>query len=117
MNEEMLKEVETLAAKEGVSKSALVVELLNVLLFSEVGRKLQESAVKNRRTLAQQMETILDLFDERIPMGELAQLEEVAQLAEASQRTPAQMVIQLIRLGLRSYKLSNVNLESNQDDK
>ena len=71
---------------------------LLVPLSAPVGQKLQENAKKNRRSLHQELESNLVLFNEQIPT------EEISRLAETSQRNPDQMLIHLVLLGLQVYR-------------
>ena len=104
---DLLKEMPTdlvadIAGKLGKSPEQMIAELVGAIANPPLGEKLLESAIYNKRTLAQEVEKNLILFKERIPY------EEILQLAEASQRTPDDMVTRLALLGLETYKQRNM---------
>ena len=98
MSEELYNQVINQSKENETTKSRLIVDLLNLFLMSPVGQKLQENAKKNRRSLHQELESNLVLFNEQIPT------EEISRLAETSQRNPDQMLIHLVLLGLQVYR-------------
>jgi hypothetical protein len=98
MSEELYNQVINQSKENETTKSRLIVDLLNLFLMSPVGQKLQENAKKNRRSLHQELESNLVLFNEQIPT------EEISRLAEISQRNPDQMLIHLVLLGLQVYR-------------
>jgi hypothetical protein len=98
MSEELLNRVAEQAKEEGITMSRFVVTILNFLLLSSVGQKLQENSRSNQRTLVQELKQNLILFNEKLPT------DEIHQLAATSQRTSDQMAIYLVLLGLQVYK-------------
>jgi hypothetical protein len=98
MSEKLYNQVINQSKENETTKSRLIVDLLNLFLMSPVGQKLQENAKKNRRSLHQELESNLVLFNEQIPT------EEISRLAETSQRNPDQMLIHLVLLGLQVYR-------------
>ena len=110
MSAELLAAIEEQCAIEGNKKrSPFLVELLELLLTSSIGEQLRESAQKHRRPLAHELEANLILFNEHIPM------ERIAELAEASQRNPDQMLVRLVLLGLRVYERAITRMEAEID--
>lgn len=76
----------------------LIAELVHLLLSEPIGKRLQENILRHRRTLGQEVERNLILFREQIPT------DEIINLAGATQRTPDEMLIRLVLLGLEEYK-------------
>ena len=64
---------------------------------------------KHRRPLVHELEANLILFNEHLPT------ERIAELAEASQRNPDQMLVRLVLLGLRVYERAVARMESEID--
>lgn len=83
---------------EATSPAQLIADLTNALLSEPLLGQLQEKAAQNRRTLGQEVERNLILFREQIP------LTEITDLAKATQRTPDEMLIRLMLVGLEVYK-------------
>lgn len=111
MSAELLNAIEEQCAIEGNKKrSPFLAEILELLLTSEVGEQLRESAQKHRRPLVYELEANLLLFNEHIPT------ERIAELAEASQRHPDQMLVRLILLGLRVYERAMTRMEAEIED-
>ncbi|MGB3788432.1 MAG: hypothetical protein WA949_10510 [Phormidesmis sp.] len=107
MSTELLAEIDAQCAQDGGKKrSPFLVELMDLLLTSPMGEQLRANAEKNRRSLAHELEANLVLFNEHIPTAE------IAQLAEASQRNPDQMLVRLVLLGLRVYRNSVARMET-----
>ena len=102
MREKLFSQVVAQANEEGTTNSRLVVELLNLLLMSPLGKKLHKSAKENRLSLSQELENNLVLFNEQLTTEET---EEISRLAEASKRNPNQMLIYLVLLGLQVYRI------------
>jgi hypothetical protein len=106
MSTELLAAIDEQCAQEGGKKrSPFLAELMELLLTSPMGEQMRENAAKNKRSLAHELEANLVLFNDHIPMAE------VAELAEASQRNPDQMLVRLILLGLRVYRNSIARME------
>jgi hypothetical protein len=104
---DLLKEMPTnlvadIANRLGKPSGQIIAELISVIANPPLGEKLIQSAIYNKRTLAQEVEKNLTLFKDRIPY------EEILKLAEASQRTPDDMVTRLALLGLETYKQRNM---------
>lgn len=107
MSTELLAAIDAQCAQDGGKKrSPFLAELMELLLTSPMGEQLRENAAKNRRSLAHELEANIVLFNESIPTAE------IAELAEASQRNPDQMMVRLILLGLRVYKNSIARMEA-----
>jgi hypothetical protein len=106
MSSELLTAIEAQCGVEGKKRSPFLAEIMELLLTSPIGEQLRENAQKNRRHLVHELEANLILFDEHIPT------ERIAELAEASQRNPDQMLVRLILLGLRVYERSLARMEA-----
>ena len=107
MSTELLAAMDAQCAQDGGKKrSPFLAELMELLLTSPIGEQLRENAEKNRRSLAHELEANLVLFNDHVPTAE------IAELAEASQRNPDQMLVRLVLLGLRVYKNSIARMES-----
>lgn len=91
-------------------RSPFLAEILELLLTSDLGQQLKESAQKHRRPLVHELEANLILFNEHIPT------DRIAELAEASQRHPDQMLVRLVLLGLRVYERAMARMEAEIDD-
>ena len=101
MDAELLAAFEAQCKAEGDRKrSPFLSELLTLLLTSPTGQELRELAKQNRRGLAHELESQLILFNKSVPK------ERIAELAEASQRNPDQMLVRLLLLGLQVYERS-----------
>lgn len=83
---------------EVASPPQMIADLTKALLSEPLIGQLQEKAAQNRRTLGQEVERNLILFREQIP------LTEITDLAKATQRSPDEMLIRLILVGLEVYK-------------
>jgi hypothetical protein len=106
MSTELLAAIDAQCAQDGGKKrSPFLAELMELLLTSPMGEQLRENATKNKRSLAHELEANLVLFNEHIPTAE------IAELAEASQRNPDQMLVRLVLLGLRVYRNSLARME------
>lgn len=101
MAQELLQAIEAQARQEHASRSGFVSSVLGFLLLSPIGQQLRKSAQYNNRSLVQELEQALALFQEQLP------LEEITQLAAASQRSPVQMLTYLVLRGLEAYKEKN----------
>ncbi|NEQ42050.1 MAG: hypothetical protein F6K00_00225 [Leptolyngbya sp. SIOISBB] len=111
MSAELLAAIEAQCEVEGNKKrSPFLAELLELLLTSKTGEQLRESAQKHRRPLIHELEANLVLFNEHIPA------ERIAELAEASQRHPDQMLVRLVLLGLRVYERAMARMEAEIED-
>ena len=97
-----IKALADLAKRSGKTPEQVLAELINVVVNPSFSEKLEASAIYNGRTLAQEVEKNLILFKERIPY------EEIVQLAEATQRTPDDMIARLALIGLETYKQRNL---------
>lgn len=110
MTTDLLSAIEAQCAVEGNKKrSPFLAEILELLLTSEMGEQLRHSAQKHRRPLLHELEANLVLFNEYIPT------ERIAELAEASQRHPDQMLVRLVLLGLRVYERAMSRMEAEID--
>ena len=111
MTAELLAAIEAQCEVEGNKKrSPFLAEFLELLLTSDLGQQLRESAQKHHRPLAHELEANLILFNEHIPT------ERIAELASASQRHPDQMLVRLVLLGLRVYERAVARMEAEIDD-
>lgn len=107
MSTELLAEIDAQCAQDGGKKrSPFVGELMELLLTSPIGEQLRRNAEKNRRSLAHELEANLVLFNKHVPT------DEIAELAEASQRNPDQMLVRLVLLGLRCYRNAVARMET-----
>ncbi len=107
MSDELLRAIEVQAQQERASRSSFVTGLLSFLLLSPTGRQLLKNAYYGKRTIAQELEQFLVLLQEQLP------LEEINQLAVASQRSLPQMLIYLVLLGLQTHQQLNwLNVDS-----
>lgn len=107
MSAELLAAIDAQCAQDGGKKrSPFLAELMELLLTGPMGEQLRKNAAKNRRSLAHELEANLVLFNEHIPTAE------IAELAEASQRNPDQMLVRLVLLGLRVYRNSVARMEA-----
>ena len=86
------------AEAEQESKSSLMSGILEVVLISAVGHRLQENARKKGIPLRQELSQVLNSFRFGVPM------EKIEHLADFSQRTPEQMTTYLLLLGLEEYE-------------
>ena len=98
MTSAVLQAIEAQAEQENTSRSRFVTSLLTLLLLSPLGEQLQANARQNYRTLAQELEQALVLFEQQLPQ---AQIDE---LAHSSQRYSSQMLVYLVLLGLQAYQ-------------
>ena len=105
MSTELLAAIDAQCAQDGKKRSPFLAELMELLLTSSAGTRLRDNAAKNKRSLAHELEANLVLFNEHVPTAE------IAELAEASQRNPDQMLVRLVLLGLRVYKNSIARME------
>jgi len=106
MSQALLQAIEAQAQGEYASRSGFVSGLLGFLLLSPLGQQIQENARRNNRTLTQELEQSLSLFQEELPIGE------IQKLAASSQRSLVQMLTYLTLLGLQSYRQGKrLNLE------
>ena len=124
MSREIEIELEAQADIDRTSKSRVITDVFELLLLTPIGQSLRQKAKQNNQTLAQELADVLAEF-EKIPTEQIAQLseasrktplqmltyllqeiptEEIAQLARASQRPPINMIVHLVLLGLRVYK-------------
>jgi hypothetical protein len=110
MSTELLAAIDAQCTQDGKKRSPFLAELMALLLTDPVGEQLRENAAKNRRSLAHELEANLVLFNEHIPTAE------IAELAEASQRNPDQMLVRLVLLGLRVYRNSIARMEAEIQD-
>jgi hypothetical protein len=106
MTTELLSAIEQQSGAEDKKRSPFVAELLEFLLTSPTGEQLRDFAQTHRRSLVDELEHQLILFNEQIPT------EKIAQLAAASQRNPDQMLIRLVLLGLRVYERGIARMEA-----
>lgn len=106
MSQALLQAIEAQAQGEYASRSGFVSGLLGFLLLSPLGQQIQENARRNNRTLTQELEQSLSLFQEELPIGE------IQKLATSSQRSLVRMLTYLTLLGLQSYRQGKrLNLE------
>lgn len=94
----LLEALDSRAEQEGTTRSTFIEELLNFLLLSPTGQRLLDAANQNERTLIQELDSNLSVYLGNLPR------EEIAQLAEATQRTPSTMILRLILIGLEAYR-------------
>ena len=107
MSADLLAALESQCAIEGDKKrSPFLAELLNLLLISPLGQQLREQAKTHHRTLVNELESNLVLFNEHLPT------ERIKELAEKSQRHPDQMLVRLVLLGLKIYERSIARMEA-----
>lgn len=106
MSTELLNAIEQQSGAEDKKRSPFVAELLEFLLTSPTGEQLCDYAENHRRSLVNELEHQLILFNEQIPA------QRIAELAAASQRNPDQMLIRLVLLGLRVYERSIAHMEA-----
>ncbi len=92
------EELTQLAEASGRTPSQIMAELVRTLLGSSLSQKIQDSAERNRRSFAQEVEQNLILFREHIPQ------QEIIKLAEDTQRRPDDMIIRLVLIGLEYYR-------------
>jgi hypothetical protein len=110
MSSELLSAIEAQCATEGNKKrSPFLAEIMELLLLNPMGEQLRASAQKHRRPLVHELEANLISFNEHLPT------ERIAELAEASQRNPDQMLVRLVLLGLRVYERAVARMESEID--
>lgn len=102
LSETVERELERVAKSQFQTPDQIIAELISTVLASRVSDKLVTLAQKNRRTLTQELERNLVLFKEQI------NFEEITQLAEATQRTPDEMITRLALIGLEVYKQRNL---------
>lgn len=98
MTSALLQAIERQAEQENASRSRFVTSLLTLLLLSPLGEQLQANATHNCRTLAQELEQALILFKQQLPQ------EQIDELARSGLRSPSQMLIYLVFLGLQAYQ-------------
>ena len=98
MSSILLKAIEAQAKQEHSSRSGFMTSIMTFLLLSSNGQNIRENAKHNNRTLAQELEQSLSLFQQQIPQ------EQIEQLAAISQRSPTQMLTYLVLLGLNVYQ-------------
>ena len=98
MSSILLKAIEAQAKQEHSSRSGFMTSIMSFLLLSSNGQIIRENAKHNNRTLAQELEQSLSLFQQQIPQ------EQIEQLAAISQRSPTQMLTYLVLLGLNVYQ-------------
>lgn len=98
MSQALLQAIEAQAQEEYASRSGLVSGLLSFLLLSPMGQQIRANARQNRRSLAQELEQSLNLFQEQLPVSE------IQDLANLSQRSLTQMLTYLTLLGLQNYQ-------------
>ena len=110
MSTELLATIDEQCEQDGKKRSPFLAEFMELLLTDPVGEQLRANAKKNRRGLANELEANLVLFNEHIPTAG------IAELAEASQRNPDQMLVRLILLGLRVYRNSIARMEADIQD-
>jgi len=60
-----------------------------VLLLSRIGQQLQENASRNNRTLAQELEQSLGIFQEQLPVEQINQLASLASDADSDGDLPS----------------------------
>jgi hypothetical protein len=110
MSAELLAAIEEQCEAEGNKKrSPFLAEIMELLLLSPAGQELRASAKHHRRPLLHELEANLILFHDQIPT------ERIAELAEASQRNPDQMLVRLVLLGLRVYERAMARMEAEID--
>lgn len=111
MSDELLRAIEIQAQQEHASRSGFVAGLLSFLLLSLTGQQLLVNARNHNRTLAQELEQSLALFQEQLP------LDEINQLAAISQRSSTQMLTYLVLLGLQVYQeVNRLNTETEANE-
>lgn len=125
MSRELEMGVEKIAARDEVSKSRIISDVLELLILSPIGQILCERAKLNQQTLAQVLEEALTKSEEPLSeeitmlvhgshaqsatqmltylMQELPSAE-IVQYAKNSRRPPLDMLIYLSEIGLRFYK-------------
>jgi hypothetical protein len=99
MSAELLAAIEAQCEVEGGRKrSPFVAEILELLLTSDLGQHLRDSAQTRQRSLLSELQANLILFNSHIPT------DRIVELAEKSQRYPDQMLVRLVLLGLQLYE-------------
>lgn len=91
---ELLNVLNEQAKLEGSNQTRMIGDLLTMLLLSDTGQALREGAKSHRLTLAQEAERKIRLYTDRLPV------EEIAKMAEATQRSEEDMIIRLVQMGL-----------------
>lgn len=86
------------AEAEQESKSSIMSGILEIVLVSDVGQRLQRNARKKAIPLRQELEQVLNSFLVKVPS------EKIEQFASSSQRTTEQMITFLILIGLNEYE-------------
>lgn len=102
LSETVERELERVAKSQFQTPDQLIAELISTVLASRVSDKLVALAARNHRTLTQELERNLVLFKEQVDF------EQITQLAEATQRTPDEMITRLALIGLEVYKQRNL---------
>lgn len=105
MSPELDDELAEEAKASKVAKSRLVSDLLHLVLMTPQGRSLRRSVSKNNTTLVEEIKKYLVPFQEDFPT------ERISELARLSRRTPTQMLVYLVLIGLRVYEKNLARLE------
>jgi hypothetical protein len=103
MTTNLLDAIDALCVLEDKVRSLFVAEILELVLVSQTGVGLCESAAKHERSLVNELEENLLLFNSRIPNDTIDSIKE---LAEASQRSLDEMLIHVILMGVKVYERS-----------
>lgn len=98
MEPDLFNAIEADVAASGTgNKNSWVVGLLQLVLLSDVGETLKEFAQNDQKTVLDELKELLTILDRDVP------LPEIRELARATQRNTPQMLVYLLRIGLKTY--------------
>jgi hypothetical protein len=103
MTTNLLESIDARCAAEDKERSLFVAEILELVLMSQTGTGLCKSAAQHERSLVNELEENLPLFNSRIPNDTI---DSIKDLAEASRRSLDEMLIHVILMGLKVYERS-----------
>jgi hypothetical protein len=106
MTTNLLEAIDARCAVEDKKRSLLISEILELILMSQTSVGLHENAAKHERSLVDELEQNLLLFKSEMP------IDAIEELAEASQRSLDQMLIQVILMGLKVYQRSTIGIHA-----
>jgi hypothetical protein len=129
MEDELFRAFSKQVKLDKTNKNTFLVELVELLLMSPVGEKLKAEAMKRREPLLERLREYLKMLmteqtgegltqsaKENSPtrleesktypalLKDSELIAEISQLASESERYPEQMMIYLVRIGLKRYK-------------